>query len=491
MDISSFIKTVIQADLPRSFRMSDLEIIKTGEELRGRVTDIRNDGKVMVDLGKLKVAADIQFPVKKGDSLTVRVDELGNRIKMKVVNLEPGPSPRQGPVTPPVQTGPPANRTHFNAHIQGPAAELKSLKPGSVHQAQVLEPQKDGKTVMKIGNLNVSADLKFPVSRGELLQVKMTETGETFRMQLTGPESKLQLFSKGPSLQTTSLPAETAHALKTEISNILVKNDIFSKNEPMPQTVRSAFQAVQSFLEPLTPDVQADKMPPKLRMLVEDTGMMFEKKLEKAFAQLPKSSSELPVDRILELPEVKKIWHTDLKPNLFIIREFIQNQESALKYLDSRQLEAMKNMVERLIGNLDDQQSKAMRQQEPDQTLFFTHMLYLKDEGLKSRLRVYYSRKKSGDSKTGTRISLLLTLDKLGEVRSDLFLIDSGLSINFYVASLKTETMISENLQKIHGDLSSGFQPLNIKVTLSEERIREFDQEELVLDNDQTIDIRA
>ena len=76
MDLSAIIKAV-SAPL-ESQRAGDLlKDLQPGDRLTGRVVNIESDGRVIVDLGRSRILAQIAFAVKPGQLLDLSVVETG------------------------------------------------------------------------------------------------------------------------------------------------------------------------------------------------------------------------------------------------------------------------------------------------------------------------------------------------------------------------------------------------------------------------------
>ena len=63
----------------------------------------------------------------------------------------------------------------------------------------------------------------------------------------------------------------------------------------------------------------------------------------------------------------------------------------------------------------------------------FTFTLPFEEEIHKARLKFYCSKKKKEQSKEEFKLSLLLDMERIGEIRTDLVLISKSLNIRFFV----------------------------------------------------------
>jgi len=117
-------------------------------------------------------------------------------------------------------------------------------------------------------------------------------------------------------------------------------------------------------------------------------------------------------------------------------------------------------------------------------------VLPLKEDAQTARLKVYYQKKKSGPDQ-GFRISLLLSLDRLGDLRTDFFLLDKDLTITFFVQREAIQDRIQQNLPELQKFLDGFFNQILMKVVVSEKKISDFDYEDIPDTGDRQVDLRV
>ncbi|MBW2562972.1 MAG: hypothetical protein JRE29_02865 [Deltaproteobacteria bacterium] len=86
MDISSFIKLIANPEIRSSILGPD--IVKLGDELTGKILDFKSDGRTLVDFGKFRTLAEVNFPVSKSQVINVRVVEIGEQVKLSLIDPE-------------------------------------------------------------------------------------------------------------------------------------------------------------------------------------------------------------------------------------------------------------------------------------------------------------------------------------------------------------------------------------------------------------------
>jgi hypothetical protein len=224
---------------------------------------------------------------------------------------------------------------------------------------------------------------------------------------------------------------------------------------------------------------------------VDDAGWLFEKKLAdiiRRFAERPESES---AREIIHSPEIKKILARDLKPILFMLKEYLDAPDSISKNLDAKSIAGFKGTLDMLLADITHQQSRAINRHElPDPHQVFSFILPLKEDHKKAQLKLYCPKKKQNGSQDGFKISLLLDMDRIGEVRTDFFLMEKDLSITFFVKDEADRHKFENHFEEISGPLNSLFDYLVLKAVVSEKKIQAFHHEDLEAAGDRQIDLR-
>ena len=82
MDISNLLEFVVNSELEKFF-LSQMAL-NPGDKLEGKIIEVKDDGRSLVNFGTFRALADIRFPVNKGETIKVEVIEKGNQIKLKL-----------------------------------------------------------------------------------------------------------------------------------------------------------------------------------------------------------------------------------------------------------------------------------------------------------------------------------------------------------------------------------------------------------------------
>jgi hypothetical protein len=151
----------------------------------------------------------------------------------------------------------------------------------------------------------------------------------------------------------------------------------------------------------------------------------------------------------------------------------------------------MKEAIDTLLSDINQQQGRAVSQLDSaDPFQMFTFTLPLKEENQTARLKVFYEKKQKSGSKKEFQVSLLLSMDRLGDVRTDLILSEGDLQVTFYVTEPSAKVAIRKNLQELVDLLQHLFDRLQLKVKVSEKSVKNFDRSDNYTDGNRRVDVR-
>ena len=151
----------------------------------------------------------------------------------------------------------------------------------------------------------------------------------------------------------------------------------------------------------------------------------------------------------------------------------------------------MKEAIDTLLTDIRQQQGRAvssMDSTEPFQMFGFT--LPLKEEEQTARLKVFYEKKQKAGSKREFQVSLMLSMDQLGDIRTDLILSGGGLQITFYVTEPSAKIKIQENIAEMDDVLGHLFESVKLTVNLSPKRVKDFDRSDACTNGNRKVDVR-
>jgi hypothetical protein len=175
--------------------------------------------------------------------------------------------------------------------------------------------------------------------------------------------------------------------------------------------------------------------------------------------------------------------------------ENIQKIQTDIKQILNQNLttQAAKTiLVDALPADVINQQGRTVSQldsAEPFQV--FTYALPLEDEKQAAKLKIYYPKKQNTGCEKGFQISLLLNMDRLGELRTDFYLLEKDLTVTFFVKDPSAKTKIQENQLNLQKLLNPFFNQTLVRVIVSEKKIKDFDRQAAQTSSDKRVDVRV
>ena len=367
--------------------------------------------------------------------------------------------------------------------------KTSSFKPGSTLMLKVIELRGD-RALLDFGNFRAAADIKIPVTLGEELLVKVQESGQQLRLSLLNPELKTLSSSDSGPRHLENLSDEGFKEIQKDIKQILNQTLSTQTASNIPKPILHILEGLNTHFETFNLEKVIAEVMPRLKLYVDNSGIFFEKMLESVIARLMNESEAASPRQLANHPDVQTIIERDLKASLLILKNFVENEASLQKTFDSRTMTTMRKAVDVLLTDIINQQGRAVRQldsTEPFQV--FTYALPLEEEKQAAKLKIYYPKKQKAGSKKGFQISLLLSMDRLGEVRTDFYLLETDLKVTFFVKDQSTKTKIQENWLDLQELLNPFFNQMLVRVIVSEKKIKNFDHEDVQTTSDRRVDV--
>jgi hypothetical protein len=365
------------------------------------------------------------------------------------------------------------------------------VKPGDVFNLKVIEVQGNQRALVDLGKFRALAEVKFPVKAGAELLVKVGDTDGQLRLQVVDPDSKDLAGRKNVLGRLEILSFDVFNKIQSDFKQAARQILNLPGHQLPPEHIHRALATLDTHFESIDLSKPATKWLPLLKSYVENAGFFFEKKFADIINKSTQRSEGELAKELIRSPQIKMILSKDLKPILFMLKEYLENPDSVSKFLNTRSLSSFKGSIDMLLADIFNQQSRAAHKLElPDPHHVFSFTLPLKEDQNKAKLKFYYPKAKKDGSKAGFKISLLLDMDKIGEVRTDLFLKEKDLSITFFVKDESRKTKFEENLDEISDRLAPLFDYLILKTVASAKKIQDFHHEDLDLGSDKQIDLR-
>jgi|GEM_PF-776604 len=174
--------------------------------------------------------------------------------------------------------------------------------------------------------------------------------------------------------------------------------------------------------------------------------------------------------------------------DLAVLREFINLQKMELtETLDI--LRGLRGWSDADTETGDRPGPDRGRGADPMQVITFT--LPMEEGQNPARLKVFYPLKKNTATGAGFRISLLLTMERMGPVRADIFACQHILEVKFSTENQSACQHIDNHLSRLGNLLNGVFETVNLTAAVDEKNISAFEYEDLEMSGDRLVDLQA
>ena len=368
---------------------------------------------------------------------------------------------------------------------------MRAFAPGSTLQLKILELRRD-RALIDFGNFRATADVKIPVTLGEELQVKVLSSGKQLKLAVISPEPRDPLAIEMPRGRLEAPTAENLQKLQTDLKQMLSQVMGAQTDKYKPNSILNILNGLTFYFETIDLNKSLVAIIPQLKSFIENSGVFFEKSLENLVLKYLRSPDDTTRKSMADLPEVKRVLDRDLKANLLALRHLLEDGKVLQKFFGPKGLTILSNLVDSLLDNIAQQQGRAIGQlKAADAFQVFTYLLPLKEQDQTAKLKIYHQKKSKSDADKGFRISLLLSLNRLGDLRTDFFLLDRDLSLTFFVEDNETKAELQEKLFELHELLQGSFDMIRLNVVVSEKKVKDFDSEGLQITGDRRVDLRV
>jgi len=383
-------------------------------------------------------------------------------------------------------------RSMSSSELQRSSLEKDTLKVGDNLLGKVLETKNSGKALIDFGRFRALARTQFPVREGDVIDVKVLEKGIPIRLGLNSPAQEISQQAK-KMLRLIEFPSENIlEKLQSETRKILDHNNGIFKGRAVPTYVKEILARIAAHFGPMNIGKSSSGLSSQLKLYIENSGIFFEKKIENVIIKSFETNEKISPKGLRESPEIRDIIRKDLKPNIIILKDFLDRKGLMLKILGTKNLEAIKSTVARLLAEMVVQQGDTtVRYDRLESAHALTYALPLEESNQRAKLKVYYSKKNKGQSEEGFKVSLLLAMDRIGQIRTDFFLMDKDLNITFFVNDRKIKEYVDDNSEEIVGSLRNHFKRLTLNVIISENEIEEFEMEDPGVVSAGIVDLRV
>ena len=380
--------------------------------------------------------------------------------------------------------------THLiQAELELPDAARQRFRVGDTLQLSVLEVISANRVRVDLGKFQAVADIQFPVAPGDELKVTVEAAGKQLKLRVANP-NEAPASQPAPAVKpNTYFLTRFAEPLRQDINRFLTQAESGrSLADALPERVFNAMKAVAAHLEPLQPQGDIELLANRVKEKVEASGLFFEKKLEQVVSDISKDREKLPTEI---LQRAGQLVRGDLKAQLIVLKRFFDNPSNITDRTVAESAGQLNRAVTGMLSEISEQLTNT-RQADPNQ-LFHIVMydLPIRDGGRNGLLKMYFSRKGSRRDRNSFRLSLLLSMDRLGEIRSDIVMQEKDLTLMFFVTGENARAHFQPQLENIRQSLLAFFPRVSVSVTLADKKLAEFETDLLQVDSDRKIDMRV
>ena len=383
-------------------------------------------------------------------------------------------------------------KTIFDPHINRSALIQKIIKPGDVFDIKIIEVKDDRRALVDFGKFRALAKIQFPVKAGADFVARVTDTDGQLRLQVIDPDTRSAGGDMAVSNRLEILSFDLFNKIQIDIRQATqqILHPPAGTGSPPPHISR-ALAALDAHFASLDLNQDLTKWLPLIKSYLENAGFFFEQKMADLILKSARRPDAEGIQDLTRDPRIQSLMGRDLKPILLMLKTYLDMPDMEARFPDAKELAQFKGTVDMLLSDIHNQQSRAVHKHElADPYQVFSFTLPLKENEAKARLRLYCPKKKSGSAKAGFKISLLLELNRIGELRTDFFLLDKDLSITFFVKDDASKTHFEHHYKEIRESLNSLFNYLVLKTVVSEKKIKEYHHVDLDIDSDRQVDLR-
>ena len=345
------------------------------------------------------------------------------------------------------------------------------LQAGSVLRGEVLAIKTNGKVLIDFGQARVLADVQFPIKVGSFIKVRVDGIGKRLKL------AQLPLRSepaRGSVKGSTSSLEHQAALLKNLVE--LLQRATTAHNGPkgvtaksLPDSIQNALNALRTFLQPISIGGEIEIIAAQMKRWIENSGNQFEQRLIRLLTQHTANTDRHTAGQASNHLNIREFIRTDLKANLLILKDFFERggQKEYMPDLSSKDLLEIRTNIGLLLEDMGDRLQSMLKDRGSEHYLF-SHLLNLIPKENRGLLQVKVPKRTQLASGNEVRLSLLLQLDRIGHIRSDLWLMKGGLRVTIAVADSGVKELIENNIKDLKFALNKHFGSLALDVKISE-----------------------
>jgi hypothetical protein len=376
-----------------------------------------------------------------------------------------------------------------------PNRKITSLRPGDLLTGKVVKLSVDGQVLMDFGRFQARAQFDWAVQPGQSFTLEVVESGTPLKLRVRDDVGQSAKPPMRPFDLNRTITTADHRRLLALIDRLVKYSDASVSRNPLPERILDALGQLKAVLQPIPVGINAntDQIVRHLQQTIGGSGLFFEKEMAEVEANAVRSGS-LPGGETTGQP-FRSVIANDLKAQLLQLKSFFAGPEGyvePLTDLSAKEVSFFKNSLKQMVTHLQDQQGGMVsRIGESDPMLVITHHFYVEDQRQPVKLRVYYPKKGRKDQGEGlNRVAMLLNMDRLGPVRIDLAVFGDNLEVGFCVQSETARRILALAADQVEDALGKVYDRVQIVTRISEQKIAQFEREDLSGGGSGMIDIQ-
>ena len=277
------------------------------------------------------------------------------------------------------------------SELQRSSLGKDTLSVGDRLLGRVLEIKNGGNALIDFGRFRALARTQFPIREGDVINVKVLEKGIPIKLGLNNPAQEISQPAK-KMLSQIQFPSENIlEKLQSETKKVLDQTNGIFKGRAIPVYVRDILTRISTHFGQMNIGKNSPILGSQLKSYIENSGIFFEKKIENVIIKSFESNEKTSPKELRESPEIRNIIKNDLKPNILILKDFLDRNGLMLKILGTKNLESIRSTVERLLAEMGTQQGDTtVRHDSRESAHTLTYALPLEKSNQRAKLKVFY-----------------------------------------------------------------------------------------------------
>ena len=152
----------------------------------------------------------------------------------------------------------------FDPKVNRSAWVQEVIKPGDVFRLKVIDVKDNHRALVDFGKFRALAEIKFPVTAGADLLVKVTGTEGQLRLQLIDSESRAVVGSKNGSSQLKILSFELFDKIQSDIRQAVEQILKLPQSQLPPEHISRALATLDAHFESIDLNKNIEKWLPLL-----------------------------------------------------------------------------------------------------------------------------------------------------------------------------------------------------------------------------------